>query len=84
MRDNNGVRSIAVRPTMQRKPMKTRLFNADKAAEFSWYYDPDTQVGEGIADWWSAWQAGGGKKIPLPSRVATVARGGAASSVSKK
>jgi hypothetical protein len=76
MRDHNNVRSIAVRPCHQRKPMKTRLFVADKATEFVWHYDPETQVGEGIADWWAAWQANGGKRIPLPTRVSTTSRGG--------
>jgi hypothetical protein len=39
--------------------------------EFVWHYDADTGEGEGIADWYRAWQAGGGKKLPLPVRVTT-------------
>lgn len=74
--DTGTERRIALRPARLRKPMKTRLFNADKP-EFVWHYNPDTQVGEGIADWYHAWQAGGGKKLPLPVRaVATPSRGG--------
>jgi len=42
-----------------------------------WHYNPDTQVGEGIADWYHAWQAGGGKRLPLPVRASsTTSRGG--------
>jgi len=69
-------RRIAIRPCRLRRPMKTRLFNADKP-EFIWYYNADTQVGEGIADWYHAWQASGGKKLPVPSRgIATTSKGG--------
>jgi hypothetical protein len=74
--DTGTERRIAVRPCRLRKPMKTRLFSADKS-EFVWHYNPDTQIGEGIADWYHVWQEGGGKHIPLPSRVvATPSRGG--------
>lgn len=65
--DTGTERRIAVRPCRSRKPMKTRLFNADKP-EFVWHYNPDNQSGEGIADWYHAWQASGGKKLPLPTR----------------
>ena len=77
MSDTGTERKIAVRPCRMRKPMKTRIFNADKA-EFVWHYNPDTQIGEGIADWYHAWQVGKGKKLPLPSRAsATTSRGSA-------
>lgn len=76
MVDNGKDRVIALRPCRLRKPMKTRLFNADKP-EFIWHYDPNTQVGEGIADWYHAWQANGGRKLALPARaVSTTSRGG--------
>lgn len=76
MRDLDGKRSIAVRPCRQRKPMKTRLFTGD-AKEFDWHYNPNTLVGEGIADWFHSWQANGGKQIPLPAVAkATTSRGG--------
>jgi hypothetical protein len=76
MQDNGKERIIAVRPCHLRKPMKTRLFQGSRP-EFVWHYDPDTQVGEGIADWYATWQAGGGKKLPLPVRaVLTTSRGG--------
>ena len=75
--DTGTERRIAVRPCRLRKPMKTRLFNADKP-EFVWHYNPDTQIGEGITDWYHAWQEGKGKKLPLPSRAsATTSRGSA-------
>jgi hypothetical protein len=76
MSDTGTERRIAVRPCRLRKPMKTRIFYADKP-EFVWHYNPDTMVGEGIADWYHAWQEGKGKKLPLPTRAsATTSRGG--------
>lgn len=64
--DTGTERRIAIRPCRLRKPMKSRLFQSDKP-EFVWHYDPDTDTGEGIADWYHAWQAGNGKKLPLPT-----------------
>jgi AAA domain-containing protein len=66
-------RRIAIRPARSRSPMKTRMFVADKV-EFVWYYNADTNTGEGIADWYHAWQANSGKKLALPS--ATTSTGG--------
>ena len=74
--DTGTEHRIAVRPCRLRKPMKTRLFQADKP-EFVWHYNPDTQAGEGIADWYHAWQDGKGKKLPLPVRaLQTTSKGG--------
>jgi hypothetical protein len=74
--DTGIERRIAIRPCRLRKPMKTRLFVNDKP-EFVWHYNPDTLIGEGIADWYHAWQEGKGKKLPLPARaLATTSRGG--------
>ncbi len=76
MRDHESKRSIAVRPCRMRRPMKSRLFDA-KVPEFDWHYDPDTHVGEGIADWFEAWQRNGGKRLPLPvSKLATIGKTG--------
>ena len=66
--DNGKDRTIAIRPCRMRKPMKTRLFDATQP-EFVWHYNPDTQEGEGIADWYGAWKDGGGRRLPLPARV---------------
>jgi len=65
LRDDGKDRWIAVRPCRMRKPMKSRIFLSAEA-EFKWSYDADTQKGEGIAEWYRAWQSNGGKKIPLP------------------
>jgi hypothetical protein len=74
--DTGTERRIAVRPCRLRRPMKTRLFDATQP-EFVWHYNANTLVGEGIADWYHAWQEGKGKKLPLPSRAsATTSRGG--------
>jgi hypothetical protein len=73
--DNGKERVIAVRPCRMRRPMKTRLFDAT-APEFVWHYDPNTQSGEGIADWYHAWQERAGKKQPLPVRATSTTRKG--------
>ena len=75
--DNGKERIIAVRPCRLRRPMKTRLFDATQP-EFVWHYDPNTQSGEGISDWYHAWQERAGKKQPLPVRATSTARKGAA------
>jgi hypothetical protein len=73
--DTGSEHRIAVRPCRMRKPMKTRMFSADKP-EFVWHYNPDTQEGDGIADWYRVWQSGEGKRMPLPTRVsATTSKG---------
>lgn len=74
--DTGTEHRIAIRPCRLRKSMKTRLFINDKP-EFVWHYNPDTLIGEGIADWYSQWQDGNGKKLPLPTRAkATTSKGG--------
>jgi hypothetical protein len=70
MSDTGTERRIAVRPCRLRKPMKTRMFHSDKP-EFTWNYNPDTHVGDGIADWYHAWQEGNGRKLALPVRAAS-------------
>jgi hypothetical protein len=76
MNDSNGVREISVRPCQMRKPMKTRLFVSDKTT-FTWHFDPATMTGEGIADWFAAWQSNNGNKIALPSvKTTTQTKGG--------
>lgn len=70
--DADGVaRIISVRPHTKMKPMKTRMFDADTATKFSWHFNANTMLGEGIADWWHAWQENGGKKLALPSVART-------------
>jgi hypothetical protein len=63
--DTGTERRIAIRPCRLRKPMKSRLFQSNQP-EFVWSYNADARTGEGIADWYTAWQKGGGKKLPLP------------------
>jgi len=77
--DLNGTsRVISVRPHTRMKPMKTRMFRADHLVKFNWYYNANTNTGEGIADWWHAWKENSGNKIDLPSIPrATASKGGA-------
>lgn len=74
--DTGTEHRIAVRPCRLRKPMKTRLFSADKP-EFVWHYNPDTRSGDGIADWYRVWRDGDGKKLPLPTHVSPTTSKGA-------
>lgn len=57
---------IAVRPCNLRKPMKTRMFVAEKASEFPWHYNPDTGEGGTIKAWFEQWRAANGARIPFP------------------
>jgi len=65
MNDNGRTHTIAVRPCRLHKPMKTRMWNAIQP-EFTWRYDPVTLRGDGVAEWFAAWRAGGGAKLALP------------------
>lgn len=60
---------IAIRPCRSRKPMKTRMFVTNKEPEFPIVYNPDTNKGDGINEWWNMWNANEKKKIPLPGSV---------------
>lgn len=65
-----NTRSLAIRPTRLRKPMKTRLFTASQEAEFILHYDADTpddnQIEWTIKGWYTKWLQGNKQKLPLP------------------
>jgi hypothetical protein len=66
---NDRKRTIAVRPVRGRKPMGSRIFTQSGDAEFILKFDidkPDTQP-HSISTWWKAWEAGGKKKLELPT-----------------
>jgi len=61
-------RRLAIRPTRLRKPMKTRMFRADQASEFTLQYDankPDDKQAHTIAGWYEEWVETG-QKLPVP------------------
>jgi hypothetical protein len=60
-------RRILFRPARSRKPMKTRMFQTSGEPEFNWVFNPDTQEGMRIEDWYTAWVAGGYKKLAPPT-----------------
>lgn len=64
--DDKGVRRILVRPARKYKPMKTRLWLTDQSPEFVWRYDANTATGDGIKEWFEAWQKNKGQRLPLP------------------
>lgn len=68
LNDTGKDRRIAIRPCRMRKPMKTRMFSAMGSAEFLWDYNAETLKGDGIAEWYEAWKAGGYAKLPVPTK----------------
>lgn len=57
---------IMVKPGRQRSPMKTRMFTTMSDVEFQWKFNPETQEGATIAQWWQDYCDGDFKKLPLP------------------
>lgn len=66
MRDFGKERRITVRSSTFYKPMKTRMFDTSNTTEFSLRYDGNLRRGDGIAEWYAAWQKNGYNKIPMP------------------
>ena len=64
--DTGRKRRIVVRNMRFRKPMKSRMFNTVKKAEFDWHYDAETLKGMTIDGWFTAWKENGFKKIQIP------------------
>jgi len=65
------VRSLAIRPTRKRSPMKTRMFSSNSNAEFTLQYDaekPDKGQKHTLAAWFAEWESNGGAKLAVPSR----------------
>jgi hypothetical protein len=73
LRDDGKTHTLSVRPCRQRRPMKTRMFDAQLTPEFNWVYNPITHKGDTIAGWFNAWKTGGGAKMPLPGTATRVA-----------
>ena len=66
MRDQNGKRTIAIRPERLRSPMKSRMFDMTSATSFTWFYNANKQEGQQLADWWHIYTTNGHKKLELP------------------
>jgi hypothetical protein len=71
MNDDGKKRRIMVRPGRQRKPMKTRMFNATDRVEFDLKYDQagkEAPYGEhSLASFIEEWKANGFNKIAVPN-----------------
>jgi hypothetical protein len=68
MSESSGRRTLAVRPTRRRRPMKTRMFSGLDEPEFVLTYDAD-KPDKGqmtIASWYDKWADGGYEKISVP------------------
>lgn len=67
MEDTGKKRLLYVRAHGIKRPMRTRMFVVDdNRSNFTMQYNQITGVGDGIAEWYSAWQAAGFNKVPLP------------------
>lgn len=66
MEDSGRERTIYVRNKRPYYPMRSRMFRTRKPS-FVWDYDADERKGQGIADWFAAWEANGFGKIELPT-----------------
>ena len=64
--DTGKEHRIAVRPCRNRKPMKTRMFDATSSPEFVWKYDVNKWSGDGIDTWFQSWKKNEGRKLSLP------------------
>jgi AAA domain len=49
-----------------KRPMRTRMFLTDERTHFLLPYNQDKAQGDGIAEWYSAWEQAGFNKIPMP------------------
>lgn len=66
--DNDGKRTIGIRPYGMRVPMRTRMFRHDgRVTNFPLHYNQEKETGDGIAAWYGKWQDTGFDKIPVPS-----------------
>ena len=66
LEDTGKDRKITIRSSRLRKPMKSRMFISSGASDFSWRFNPETWVGEGISNWFEKWKENHGRKIDLP------------------
>lgn len=65
---SNGDKFINIRPHGYRTPVKTRMFITNKQPSFLWTYDPDTDKGGRIEDWYNDWCLTGTRvAVPPPS-----------------
>jgi len=65
--DTGKQRLIYVRNHGIKRPMRTRMFSVpDGVTKFVCQYDQDKGTGAGIEQWYSAWQAAGFNRVPLP------------------
>ena len=66
LEDTGKNRKITIRSSRLRKPMKSRMFISSGDSDFTWKFDPESWVGEGITDWYKKWEDNEGRKIKLP------------------
>jgi hypothetical protein len=65
--DTGKERRVYVRAHGIKRPMRTRMFTApDNVTSFVLPYNQDKESGDGITQWYEAWQSAGFNKVPLP------------------
>lgn len=68
MKDTGETRDIYVRPWGIYHPMKSRMFITSNQQKFTWHFDADNLIGDGINEWWQQWMENNGRKIPQPKK----------------
>lgn len=66
MEDTGKSRILYTRAHGVKRPMRTRMFVNGDRTHFTLPYDQDKETGDGITQWYAAWEAAGFNKIPLP------------------
>lgn len=68
LREDNGRRTVYVRPFGLWRPMRTRMFKTEVASDVSFPFEWNlyTRKGEGVSDWYERWRANSFAPIVLP------------------
>lgn len=67
MEDTGRSRVLYTRAHGVKRPMRTRMFlPSGLVTQFTLQYDQDKQTGDGITEWFRAWEAADFAKIPMP------------------
>lgn len=65
--DTGRERKIYFRNHGIKKPMRSRMFvGSDGQTSFTWTYDQEKGIGDGIATWYEAWRDNGFNKVAAP------------------
>lgn len=66
--DTGKQRLVYVRAHGLKRPMRSRMFALGDKTNFTLQYNQEKEQGDGIKEWYEAWQTAGFNKIELPSK----------------